>query len=140
MGDGPERYLRSFAHIPGVILAGFQDNVVPYLQAMDIYCQPLASFETSSLATMEAMSCGLPVVVGAHGCPKEYIEDGLSGFLIDPSGDEALFVTQLQELIDNPEKRTVMGQRGRRRVLQVFDWDRTATLLGNVFERCLEKT
>lgn len=139
VGEGPERYVRSFRSLPGVIHVGYQANVVSYLQAMDIYCQPLASFETSSLSTMEAMACGLPVVVGRLGCPGEYIEHGETGFLIDPPDDETLFISRLRELIDDPEKRSLMGQKARRAILQIFDWDKTASILGNVFEGCLHE-
>ena len=46
----------------GITITGFVDNVLPYYQAMDIFVLPSLT-ETSSLVTMEAMACGLPVVV-----------------------------------------------------------------------------
>ncbi len=53
------------------------------------FVQP-ATFEAFGLTVIEAMSTGLPTFATCHGGPLEIIEDGLSGFHIDPShGDEA---------------------------------------------------
>ena len=135
VGEGPARYVREFGGLPGLILAGHQVNVVPSLQAMDIYCQPVASFETSSLSTMEAMSCGLPVVVNALGCPKEYIEDGRSGYLINPPDDEDLFLDRLLGLVSTPGLRRDMGAAARDAIARYGNWDTTASRLCTLFEQ-----
>lgn len=48
------------------------------------FVQP-ALFEAFGLTVIEAMSCGLPVFATRYGGPLEIIEDGLSGFHIDPN-------------------------------------------------------
>ncbi len=48
-----------------------------------IFCQP-ALYEAYGLTVIEAMSSGLPVVATCHGGPSEIIEDGVSGYHIDP--------------------------------------------------------
>lgn len=53
------------------------------------FVQP-AIFEAFGLTVIEAMSTGLPTFATCHGGPLETIEDGISGFHIDPlRGDEA---------------------------------------------------
>jgi len=53
------------------------------------FIQP-ALFEAFGLTVIEAMACGLPTFATCYGGPVEIIEDGISGFHIDPShGDEA---------------------------------------------------
>ena len=44
-----------------------------------------ALFEAFGLTVIEAMSCGLPTFATCYGGPLEIIEDGLSGFHIDPN-------------------------------------------------------
>lgn len=54
-----------------------------------VFVQP-ALFEAFGLTVVEAMSTGLPTFATRYGGPLEIIEDGLSGFDIDPNhGDEA---------------------------------------------------
>ena len=54
-----------------------------------VFVQP-ALFEAFGLTVVEAMSAGLPTFATRYGGPLEIIEDGRSGFHIDPNhGDEA---------------------------------------------------
>ncbi len=53
------------------------------------FIQP-ALFEAFGLTVIEAMSSGLPTFATKYGGPLEIIEDGISGFHIDPNhGDES---------------------------------------------------
>jgi sucrose synthase len=49
-----------------------------------VFVQP-ALFEAFGLTVIEAMSCGLPTFATCYGGPSEIIEDGISGFHIDPN-------------------------------------------------------
>lgn len=138
IGRGYKKYEKMIQNHPGTLWVGYQGNVIPYLQAMDIYCQPLLPTETSSLTTMEAMSCGLPVVVNAVSCPKEYIQHEKNGFLVNPPNDLQLFVSRVQALIDDPSLRERISRDARQTIVQRFSWDQTANLLGDLFEKQLE--
>ena len=52
-----------------------------------VFVQP-ALFEAFGLTVVEAMSCGLPVFATCFGGPLEIIQDGKSGFHIDPNQGE----------------------------------------------------
>lgn len=43
-----------------------------------------AFYEAFGLTVVESMTCGLPTFATCHGGPAEIIEDGVSGFHIDP--------------------------------------------------------
>ena len=43
-----------------------------------------ALYEAFGLTVVEAMTCGLPTFATCHGGPAEIIEDGISGFHVDP--------------------------------------------------------
>ncbi|XP_068658391.1 sucrose synthase 4-like [Aristolochia californica] len=47
------------------------------------FVQP-ALYEAFGLTVVEAMTCGLPTFATCHGGPAEIIEDGISGFHVDP--------------------------------------------------------
>lgn len=53
-----------------------------------VFVQP-ALYEAFGLTVIEAMTCGLPTFATNKGGPAEIIEDGLSGFHIDPYRGEA---------------------------------------------------
>src|SRR3989344_2717808 len=61
VGSGSKKEEAKFKKIPNCRITGFVDNVQEYLQAMDLFIMPSLT-ETTSLATLEAMSSGLPVL------------------------------------------------------------------------------
>ena len=57
-----------------------------------VFVQP-ALFEAFGLTVIEAMSCGLPTFATCYGGPLEIIEDGISGFHINPNHGETVSKT-----------------------------------------------
>jgi glycosyltransferase involved in cell wall biosynthesis len=76
--------------------------------------------EGVSLAIMEAMASGLPVVATRVGGNPEVIADGVTGLLVPPSDPEAL-AAALLAVWQNPDERLRMGERGRSRAAEQFD-------------------
>ena len=113
-------------------LTGQTDNVVPYLQAMDIFVLPSLT-ETSSLATMEAMSCGLPVVVTRVGNTKHYIRNAVSGFFFKKKSPRSL-AKVLTVLIRSEELRNRVGHTARQTALRKFDWEVTGKKMTEILK------
>ena len=55
-----------------VVITGKKDDVVNYLNAMDVFVMPSLT-ETTCLAALEAMSCSLPVITTRVGSIKDYV-------------------------------------------------------------------
>lgn len=111
---------------------------VPYPQMPGVYASCDAMLvptvrEGMSLAVLEAMACGLPVV--ATDCPsmREVIEEGKGGFLC-PIGDCAAFAERLQWLAQQPEARAAMGAFNRRKVLAAHQSSSIALQYREMFE------
>lgn len=88
IGDGPQRAaLEEDARALGirdrVRFLGYRDSVLEGLWASDIVVVP-SRMEGLSLAALEAMATGLPVVATRVGGLPEIVEDGTNGFLADP--------------------------------------------------------
>jgi len=137
VGDGVDSIKRKLAGVKGVILPGSTNNVVPYLQAMDIYC--LSSLtETTSLGTLEAMSCGVPVIVNKVGFVKDYIRPPKNGLFFIGRDSYDLSKKMLM-LMNDPEMRQKIGAVARKFVEREFSWDKTAKELDETFEEMLKE-
>ena len=75
--------------------------------------------EGMPLVVLEAMACGLPVIVTANG-PGDIVRDGIDGFVI-PERDADAICDRLDWLHRHPALRAEMGQRAAQRARE-FSW------------------
>jgi glycosyltransferase involved in cell wall biosynthesis len=100
-----------------VVIAGFQQEVGPYIAACD--AMVLCSFtETFSLAAIEAMALSRPIVHSDVGGAAEMISQGRNGFLF-PVDDTRALVDRLATLADRAVSKR-MGQNARATVEAFF--------------------
>jgi len=116
-----------------VIIRDAVEDVVPYLQALDVYVLP-SQTETTSLSTIEAMSCGLPVVCTPVGFIKYYIKNKKNGIFFKKQ-DTDMLAAILDNLIADEELRTELGQNARKTIINKFTWDRTAEEMKKIFDK-----
>jgi len=93
-----------------------------------VFVQP-ALFEAFGLTVIEAMSTGLPTFATRFGGPLEIVEDGVSGFHIDPhDGEEAAQVIDrfLEACERDPTQWDALSQGALRRVEERYTWERYA--------------
>ncbi|NOX58140.1 MAG: sucrose synthase [Planctomycetes bacterium] len=89
-----------------------------------VFVQP-ALFEAYGLTVVEAMTTGLPTFATCYGGPSEIIEDGVSGFHIDPNhGDQAaeLIAEFLQKCATTPQYWKQISQNGIDRIEGGYTW------------------
>ncbi len=120
VGEGLEQEIPASRH---VIRVGRQDDVVPFLQAMDIFVLPSLT-ETSSLATMEAMSVGLPVVVTPVGNIREYVTNRKNGLLFSRR-DVSDLTEDIVHLLKHPNVRRSIGKAARNTIVKDYSWQKT---------------
>jgi sucrose synthase len=95
------------------------------------FVQP-ALYEAFGLTVIEAMVSGLPVFVTRHGGPAEIVEDGISGFHIDPfAGAEAAarMADFLERAAADPDVWTTVSDRAVSRVEERYNWPLYASRL-----------
>jgi glycosyltransferase involved in cell wall biosynthesis len=68
--------------------------------------------ETAPMAIMEAMAAGKPVVATRVGGVADLVEEGRSGFVVQP-GDHSALARRIVEVLTNAEMRRRMGERAR---------------------------
>jgi len=111
-----EKLIANYANIHKL---GFQQNPISYYMAMDIFCLPTYR-EGFGEVNLEAQAMCLPVVSTNVIGPRESVEDGETGFLVEPRSSKAL-IEPLRKLVLDSELRKEMGSKGRRRVKKMFD-------------------
>jgi len=95
------------------------------------FVQP-ATYEAFGLTVVEAMSSGLPAFVTRFGGPSEIVENGLSGFHIDPTDGEASAAALIRFLERSGEDFGVwqaVSERAVRRADERYNWSRYANRL-----------
>ena len=93
------------------------------------YGREVAVSELLGLAAIEAMASGTPVVASRVGGLPEVVEEGVTGFLVEPGNVEELRA-RLTEVLGDKQLAQRLGRNARERVLETFTWDACA-------ERCL---
>lgn len=105
-----------------VHFTGFRDDVDRIMRSLDAYVLTSDS-EGFSLTTVQAMACGLPVVATRCGGPESLIEDGATGFLVEPD-DAAGMAEVLCRLQADEELRARVGEAASAEVRQRYSLDR----------------
>ena len=70
-------------------------------------------YEGLSMAMLEAISCGLPLVAFACPCgPRDVVDDGVNGFLVE-NGNVSQLAEKIIYMIEHPEERARMGKKAK---------------------------
>jgi len=115
-----------------VTFTGFLPDVRQGLAAMDVFVQ--ASIETDSpISIMEAMSCGLPVIVSKVNGTEEMVEQSEDGLLFDP-GDSQALAGKLELLINSSKQRRLFGYAARQSVIRNYSLETSVAKLQDLLE------
>ena len=106
-GDGRVHYI------------GYVNEVENVYRTADIVVVPSRWQEPLGLINLEAAASRKPIVATRVGGIPEAVDDGVSGYLVEP-GDVKALASRVAELIADPALRKRMGDAGRARVERDF--------------------
>jgi glycosyltransferase involved in cell wall biosynthesis len=123
IGDGPlraelERDIDALGLRERVRISGFVQDVRPLVAACDAMAIT-STTETFSLAALEAMALGKPLLMTDVGGAREQVRHGHSGWLV-PAGDVNAMAEALARWLE-PTARVAMGRRAAAEVRERFD-------------------
>lgn len=95
----------------------------------DMYGRECQVPELLGQTLLEGMACGATAVCTEVASLPEVVENGVTGLVVPPNNPDALRQA-MRWLLTHPRERARMGENGRRRVLERFNWS-------TVVQRCL---
>jgi len=105
-----------------VICTGDIHDVKAAYAALDISVQASVMPEAFSGVVIESMAMGIPIVATSCGGTTEQIEDGVTGFLVQP-GDAQQMASALERLLSDPGLRLRLASRARKAFLERFEFE-----------------
>ena len=108
------------------------ETIQNYYQMADIFTLPSYT-EGLPLVVIEAMACGLPVIVSTAGGIPELVKDGKNGFLVPPK-DKFILTKKLEILVDKKELREKFGVKAFETVDDEFNIDKKVDKLIKIYQ------
>lgn len=120
-GEHPAR-TASRLGVPQVFLAGWHahEDLPDFLSAADVVVLT-SEREQFGQAIVEGMACGLPAVATRSLGPAAIIDDGETGWLVNP-GDEVALASALTDAVQHEHERERRGQLARIAARDRYSW------------------
>lgn len=100
---------------------GFYDNTPEFLQQIDLFVLSSSS-EGFSIATIEAMAAGVPVIATRCGGPEEILQHMKTGYLVPIEIPDQL-AAAIKQLLDDPVLAQQLASAGQEHMRDVFSLD-----------------
>ena len=111
------------------------DKMPYYLNMSDIYIS-VPSSDSTSVSLLEAMACGLPVIVSDLPANREWVKDGWNGYIV-PTRDEKALADAIVNLLMDGEKRKIFGKRNYELVKEKADYEKNMKIMEELYESLL---
>jgi glycosyltransferase involved in cell wall biosynthesis len=127
-GGSQESFLKKLAIELGIERDCVFTGAIPFSQValyhrkMDISVF-LSNMESFGVSAIEASASGNPVIVSDVGGLPEVIENNVTGIVVPPRDPESAAIA-MEELFKSKDRRDFLGINGRKRVEELYDWDK----------------
>lgn len=109
-----------------------------FLRGLHIFSVPTTYREPKGRFALEAMACGLPVVLPNHGAFPELLAEAECGVLFQPQ-DSRHLAEELNSLLDDPQRCATLGAAGRANVLECRSGESMARQTLDLYARLCEQ-
>jgi len=113
-----------------------QKELPGWYREADLFVSP-SHVDGTSVSLLEALASGLPVIVSDIPGNKEWVEDGINGWLF-PDGNSSALADKIATVLDQPERLVEVGRAGRRSVQERGDWVKNEALLLKTYELAIQ--
>ncbi len=137
-------YVRALANrlsIP-VVTTGFVSpaEIQKWYSAADLFVCTSIWQEPLARVHYEAMAAGLPIITTARGGNPEVIDIGENGFIVENPNIPSEFAEKIDHVLANKTLMENMGKTGRKLAETLYEWDRVAAQILDVWNRSMQET
>lgn len=134
----PYQKIAEAQHVTGIEFVGYvsPERLPAFYHQAHIFCAPSLGYESFGIVLLEAMAAGLPIVASNIAGYRTVLTDGQEGRLTPPGQPECL-AEALRQLLDQPQQRQEMGQRGRLKASQ-YNWDQIVDQILELYRETIE--
>lgn len=141
VGDGPQdanlkKQIEELGLQNRVRLAGRHDDVVPWLQAFDVFALPSTGNEGVPQALMQAMACELPVVTTTAGAIPELAHDRDNALIVKTEDSETL-ATAIDSLLRDRELGERLGRAARAKVQANYSTEAMLNAIEEIYSKAV---
>ncbi len=136
VGGNPSTRVQKLAGREGVVVTGRVPEIKPYFSEATVFVVPLRIGSGTRLKILEALAMGKAVVSTTVGAEGLTLRDGEEIFIAD---EPKAFAEAVTQLLTDPSLRQKIGENGRARVEQDYDWRNIGKKLLAVYESVINK-
>lgn len=112
-------------------------NIMSRSRAGLVVLHPIPNYIVSlPIKMFEYMSAGIPVICSNFPLWKEIIEKNQCGICVNPLDVDAI-ANAVQYIFDHPDNARIMGENGRRKVENEYNWEIESTKLFSLYKELL---
>jgi len=130
VGQKPHARLETLRNHPNVTLTGWVPEILPYLLQSSLYVAPLRIGSGTRLKLLEAMAAKCAIV--ATPTAASGLGSQISNYLTLADKPQE-FANSVLELLQDPNRRQIMGSKAQEYVHQYYDWSVIAPRLLQVY-------
>ena len=118
-----------------IIYHGFVEDLEPLKQTSTVFLAPIFSGSGIKIKVLEALSSRIPVVTTPLGASGIQLTDDKDVVLFH---NKASLISSITSLINDPQKRTLIGLNGYNHVKENFTWDSIGHQLSNTLQALVD--
>lgn len=132
VGGGVPDWLRNLATTdPSIVLTGYVDDPLPYIQRAAVFVAPILSGGGTKLKVLEAMAVGKAIVATSIGI------EGIEGkdqehFMV--ADNPVTFSSMVVSLLNDHAFRERLGANARKRAMAKYDWEAICEAMSRIYE------
>ena len=136
IGVNPSMRLKRLHDGRHIFITGYVDNIVEYLNRIEIYCSYLEAGGGIKNKILEAMSVGLPIVGTKYSFEGIEGEDGKHFIIKDNIED---MITEIQSLFEDKNKCLYISNNARKLVEEKYSWKTKAAQYERLWEKLVRR-
>ena len=143
-GNASDSYMKLLKSLPAWNKVDYRGRI-PHSEVKYIYNESIAGMAVhysnqakvegslGAIKLFEFMEAKLPIICSNYRLWKEIIEGNNCGICVDPKNIKEI-ENAIRYIMDNPEEAKIMGENGRRVVLEKYNWDMQKKVLLGIYE------